>query len=246
MAQIASDRGTGLRIVMGVGNEAVVGLGDMFEWAAADPKTKLVCTYIETMRDVPGISRGLRALRDAGKPILVCAPEGKSEAARRSIVAHTGALAGNTALRDAWLRGMGAILVEDPVEMHEAAVLLSAHRKLRATGVTAAMQSGGACTLFAEAADAARLHLPEFTAATERKLRKALPSYANLNNPLDVTGQAAVDTEMYTDALEALAGEASIGFVAFDVFPPRGDDVAEQSGPSQSSRRPVSCRSQRA
>ena len=42
--------------------------------------------------------------RDARKPILVCAPAGRSEAARRSIVAHTGALAGNTALRDAWLR----------------------------------------------------------------------------------------------------------------------------------------------
>ena len=32
----------------------------------------------------------------AGKPVLICAPEGRSEAARRSIVAHTGALAGNT------------------------------------------------------------------------------------------------------------------------------------------------------
>lgn len=225
MSQIASDRGTGLRIILGVGNEAVIGLGDMFTWAAADTKTKVVCTYIETMRDVEGISRGLRALRDAGKPILVCAPEGKSEAARRSIIAHTGALAGNTALRDAWLRGLGAILVEDPVQMHEAAVLLSAHRKLRSTGITAALQSGGACTLFAEAADAAGLHLPEFTPGTEKKLRKALPSFANLNNPLDVTGQASVETKMFTDALQALADEPSIGFVAFDAFPPRGDDL---------------------
>ncbi|MEX0991003.1 MAG: acetate--CoA ligase family protein [Actinomycetota bacterium] len=223
MNQIASDRGTGLRIILGVGNEAVIGLGDMFEWAAQDPKTEVVCTYIETMRDVDGIGRGLRALRDARKPILVCAPAGTSEAARRSIVAHTGALAGNTALRDAWLRGLGATLAEDPVEMHEAAVLLSHHRKLRATGVTAALQSGGACTLFAEAADEAGLELPEFRKTTETKLRKVLPSFANLNNPLDVTGQAAVETDMYEGALEALASDPNIGFVAFDAFPPRGD-----------------------
>ena len=121
MNQLASDRGVGLRIILGVGNEAVLGLGDMFTWAAADPKTKVVTSYIETMRDVEGIGRGLEALRKARKPVLICAPEGRSEAARRSIVAHTGALAGNTGLRDAWLRGHGVVLVEDPVEMFEAA-----------------------------------------------------------------------------------------------------------------------------
>lgn len=221
MSHMASDRGAGLRIILGVGNEAVVGLGDMFEWAASDPHTELVATYVETLRDVEGIARGLSALLRAGKPVLVCAPEGRSEAARRSIVAHTGALAGNTALRDAWLRGLGAILVADPVEMFEAAVLLSHHRKLRAPGVAAALQSGGACTLFAEAAGAAGLDLPEFSVATKRRLRKALPAFAGQNNPLDVTGQAAVETEMFVGALEALAGDPGVGFVGFDAFPPR-------------------------
>jgi acyl-CoA synthetase (NDP forming) len=221
MSQTASDRGVGLRVVLGVGNEAVLGLGDMFEWAAADPKTRVVTSYIETMRDVDGIGRGLDALRAAGKPVLICAPEGRSEAARRSIVAHTGALAGNTTLRDAWLRARGAVLVEDPVTMFEAALLLSKVRKLRATGIAAALQSGGACTLFAEAAGTAGLDLPEFSPATKRRLRKVLPHYASQNNPLDVTGQAAVETEMYEDALEALANDPSVGLIAFDAFPPR-------------------------
>jgi acyl-CoA synthetase (NDP forming) len=221
MNQLASDRGAGLRLILGVGNEAVLGLGDLFAWAAADPNTKVVCTYIETMRDVEGIGRGLEALRAARKPILVCAPEGRSEAARRSIVAHTGALAGNTTLRDAWLRRRGAILVEDPVTMFEAAVLFSFGTRMRTAGVAAALQSGGACTLFAEAASTHGLALPEFSSATKRKLRKALPHYASQNNPLDVTGQAAVETDMFCAALDALAHDPAVGFVAFDAFPPR-------------------------
>jgi acetate---CoA ligase (ADP-forming) len=224
MNQMASDRGVGLRIILGVGNEAVVGLGDMFEWAAGDRHTKLVATYLETMRDVDGIARGLDALRAARKPVLVCAPPGRSEAARRSIVAHTGALAGNTALRDAWLCGLGTILVADPVEMFEAAVLLSYHRRLRTNGVAAAFQSGGACTLFAEASGPAGLSLPDLAAETRRRLRKALPHFASQNNPLDVTGQAAVETGMYVAALEALAGDPNVGLVAFDAFPPRLED----------------------
>jgi acyl-CoA synthetase (NDP forming) len=221
MNQLASDRGVGLRIILGVGNEAVLGLGDLFSWAAADRATKVVTSYIETMRDVEGIGRGLDALAAARKPVLICAPAGRSEAALRSIIAHTGALAGNTGLRDAWLRGRGVVLVEDPVTMFEAAVLLSHHRKLRTDGVAAALQSGGACTLFAEAAGAEGLPLPEFAGRTKTALRKALPSFASQNNPLDVTGQAAVETEMFEGALRALAADPGVGLVAFDAFPPR-------------------------
>src|SRR4029077_8360471 len=83
------------------------------------------------------------------------------------------------------------------------------------------------CTLFAEAAGAHGLSLPEFSAATRRTLRKALPHYASQNNPLDVTGQAAVETEMFCAALDALAHDPAVGLVAFDAFPPReeGEDV---------------------
>ena len=221
MNQLASDRAVGLRIILGVGNEAVLGLGDLFAWAAADPKTTVVTSYIETMRDVDGIGAGLDALLAARKPVLICAPEGKSEAALRSIIAHTGALAGNTGLRDAWLRGHGVVLVEDPVSMFEAAVLLSHAKKLRTDGVAAALQSGGACTLFAEAAGTADLPLPEFTRSTKAALKKALPSFASQNNPLDVTGQAAVETGMFVDALSALAKDPGVGLIAFDAFPPR-------------------------
>jgi acetate---CoA ligase (ADP-forming) len=223
MAQLASDRGVGLRIILGVGNEAVLGLGDMFEWAAADPQTTVVASYVETMRDVRAIERGLDALASARKPALLCAPAGRSEAARRSIVAHTGALAGDTGLRDAWLRGHGAVLVRDPVEMFEASVLLASRRTLTAGGVAAALQSGGACTLFAEAAAEAGLAMPEFSAETRRTLREVLPDFASQNNPLDVTGQAAVETDLFVGALEALASDPAIGFVAFDAFPPRTD-----------------------
>jgi acyl-CoA synthetase (NDP forming) len=221
MNQVASDRGVGLRIILGVGNEAVLGLGDLYEWAADDLHTKVVTSYIETMRDVDGLGRGLDALRESRKPVLICAPAGRSEAALRSIVAHTGALAGNTTLRDAWLRGHGVVLVEDPVTMFEAALLFSHVTKLRTTGVAAALQSGGACTLFAEAAAEAGLSLPEFAPATKRRLKAVLPDFASSNNPLDVTGQAAVETGMFVGALDALAHDPSVGLVAFDAFPPR-------------------------
>jgi acetate---CoA ligase (ADP-forming) len=221
MGQMASDRGVGLRLILGVGNEAVLGLGDLYAWAATDRHTNVVVSYIETMRDVEAIGRGLDALRGARTPVLICAPPGRTKAARRSIVAHTGALAGDAGLRDAWLRGRGVVLVDDPVTLFEAAVLLSHETRLRVPGIAAALQSGGACTLFAEAAGARGLSLPELRPATKAKLKRALPQFASQNNPLDVTGQAAVETGMFSAALEAIADDAAVGLVAIDAFPPR-------------------------
>ena len=170
MNQMASDRGVGLRIILGVGNEAVLGLGDLFAWAAADPKTKVVTSYIETMRDVEGIgARPRRAARraEAGADLRAARAGPRRRCARSS---RTPARSpGTPGLRDAWLRGHGVVLVEDPVTMFEAAVLLSHTRKLRTDGVAAALQSGGACTLFAEAAGAAGLPLPEFARATKTR-----------------------------------------------------------------------------
>jgi acyl-CoA synthetase (NDP forming) len=98
MNQLASDRGVGLRIILGVGNEAVIGLGDMFEWAAHDPHTKVVTTYIETMRDVEASSAawtpsGRHASRSSSaRPRVAARPPGarssrtpaRSPATRRS------------------------------------------------------------------------------------------------------------------------------------------------------------------
>jgi acyl-CoA synthetase (NDP forming) len=56
---------------------------------------------------------------------------------------------------------------------------------------------------------------------TKRTLKRVLPHFASQNNPLDVTGQAAVETEMFVGAIEALAHDPAVGFVAFDAFPPR-------------------------
>jgi acetyltransferase len=129
------------------------------------------------------------------------------------------------------LRGHGAVLVEDPVTMFEAAVLLDHGRKLKSNGIAAALQSGGACTLFAEAAGAHGLQLPEFSVVTKRALRKALPHFASQNNPLDVTGQAAVETDMFCAALDALAKDPAVGLIAFDAFPPRLEGEVPWAGP---------------
>ena len=203
---MASDRAVGLRIILGVGNEAVLGLGDLFTWAAADPKTTVVTSYIETMRDVEGIGRGLDALLAARKPVLICAPEGESEAAlpldhrphRRAGGQHRAPRRVAPRARRRAGRGPG-----DDVRGGRAAVARDEAPHRRGGGGVAVGRGVHAVRRGRGRGRARRCRRSR--RATKRALRKALPSFASQNNPLDVTGQAAVETGMFVDALTALA-----------------------------------------
>lgn len=220
-AHMAGDRGVGLRLVAGVGVEATLGIGELLAWAAMDFKTSTVACYVETIRDLAGLSEGLNALARAGKRVVVCCPRVAGEAARRAVVAHTGELLGDTTLRDAFLRRAGAVVVYDPIALFETALLLENCGDPVSGGLAVAMQSGGNCTLFADALNDAEVPLDEFSPETSRKIAGVLPDFSEPRNPLDVTGQAIFDHEIYCDAISALAEDPKVGVIVIDVAPSR-------------------------
>jgi acyl-CoA synthetase (NDP forming) len=83
------------------------------------------------------------------------------------------------------------------------------------------MQSGGNCTLFADALNDAQVPLEKFGTATMNKLSEILPDFSEPRNPLDVTGQAIFDTEIYCGAIDTLAADPEVGMIAIDVAPSR-------------------------
>jgi acetate---CoA ligase (ADP-forming) len=232
LAQQASDRAVGLRLAVGVGNGAMLDAGDFLTWAADDRQTSVVACYLEANRNLESLERGLRAACLARKPVIMCAPGGRSDPVRRSIAAHTGTLAPDSGRRDAWLRANGALLVEDAAELFEAAVLLLRYQHVRAPGVTGAMEAGGDATLFAASAERAGLRIAPFTAGTEERLRRILPDFANPTSPLDVTGQCAFDSAAYSAVLDTLVADPGIGVIALDAAPPRGREEAYWAAPT--------------
>lgn len=222
-AHMAGDRGAGLRLVAGVGVEAMISIGDLLVWAAADPETSVAACYLETIRDLPKFSRGLEFMARAGKRVVLCCPAATGEAARRSVVAHTGELIGDTTLRDAFLHKSGAIIVNDPITLFETTLLLKAAPKPLSGSLAVAMQSGGNCTLFANALDNAGVLLNEFSPTTTEKLAEILPEFTEPRNPLDVTGQAIFDHKIYRDTISVLADDSEVGIVVIDVAPSRRD-----------------------
>jgi acyl-CoA synthetase (NDP forming) len=120
-------RGLGFAKLISVGNEADLGVGELVELLAADPDTRVILLFLETVRDPNRLAHASRKAHEAGKPI-VAYKLGRSALGEALARSHTGALAGADAALDAYFRDC-AILRADLLEtLVEIAPLVAGRR----------------------------------------------------------------------------------------------------------------------
>jgi acyl-CoA synthetase (NDP forming) len=78
--------------------------------------------------------------------------------------------------------------------------------------------------LICDVAEKVGVEFPPFAAATESRLKEVLPDFASISNPLDATGVAVFDMEMYTNSLEAVAEDPGVHLVGVSQDMPEGLD----------------------
>lgn len=104
-------RGFGFAKLLSVGNESDVTTGEIVDGLVDDPDTEIITLFMETIRDAPVLGAALDRARMAGKPVIAY-KLGRSELGSALAQSHTGALAGNDAAVDAFLRAHGVLRVE--------------------------------------------------------------------------------------------------------------------------------------
>ena len=206
----------GLRCVVSSGAEAVVDAADVLAFFATDEGTRAVGLFLETVRRPDAFVDALRTCWEAGKPI-VCLKVGRSDAAARAALSHTGALVGSAAAFAAVLDRYGAIEVEDFHELVEALEILGRRRWPAGTRIGAISESGGECALLADRADRAGIPFEPLPRPLARELTARFPNFLAPGNPLDAWG-IADEEEVYPESLELMARSG-----AFDVLLAQAD-----------------------
>ena len=145
----------------------------------------------------------LRACAQAGKPVA-CLKVGRSEAAARAALSHTGALVGSDRAFSAVLRASSAIEVGDFHELLETLEILGRRRLPVGRRIAGISESGGECALLADQAEAAGIPFQPLVPGLAAALTEAFPNYLVPGNPLDAWG-VADETEVYPRSLELLA-----------------------------------------
>jgi acyl-CoA synthetase (NDP forming) len=207
MAFIA--KGLGITFYISTGNEADLTAEDFLGALIDDDETEVAALFVEQIRKPQKFLELARRARAIGKPIVLMHP-GRSQRARTSARSHTGALAGDHAVMTAMLRHAAVNVVDTLEELVDTADLLARFKSpVKGPGI---ITNSGAVKGFAlDFCDQIGLDVPRLAPATIDKLKAALPAFASLDNPVDVTAQVLRDLTIWTKTAEALIADPDIG-----------------------------------
>jgi acetyl coenzyme A synthetase (ADP forming)-like protein len=225
MLERAEAMGLGMSSFVSMGNKADVSGNDLLRYWEQDEQTRVILLYLESFGNPRTFSRVARRV-SRSKPI-VAVKAGRSAAGARAATSHTAALAAPDTAVDALFRQSGVIRVDTLEQLFDVGAIL-AHQPLPRGGRVAIVgNAGGAGILAADALVRYRLEAVELDAAVQAALRTAVPSAADLGNPVDLG--AGADAEAFRKALAVILGAAQVDAVIAVYAPVPGaaaEDVA--------------------
>jgi acyl-CoA synthetase (NDP forming) len=115
-------KGVNFAGLMSVGGELDLSIGALCEATLDDPAITSYMLFLETIRDAPSIRRFAAGAQARGKPV-VALKLGRSAAAAELTTSHTGGLAGEDDIADAFLADCGIIRIETLEALLEAGAL---------------------------------------------------------------------------------------------------------------------------
>lgn len=184
----AAGRGVGLSSLISTSNEVDLDVSDFVDYLVDDPDTKVIALYLESIRNPERFRKVAMRAHGAGKPLVVF-KVGRSEAGASAASSHTGALAGEDRVYDAFFRELGVIRVNTFDEFLDVPAVLVAGRKLTGRRVAVLTSTGGAGTLIADSLGVNSFDTPppdQLTAEKLRELQGDTPTALD-RNPIDVT-----------------------------------------------------------
>jgi acetyltransferase len=190
----------GLSALLTLGNMGDISFSDCIEFFMEHPETNCLTLYMEGVKD------GRKFFEDAKKlskkkPIVVLKP-GESSRGREAISTHTGSLAGESEIYKAAFKQTGIIQVKTLEEMFNFSSALSLQPPMMGKNCVILTNGGGSGILATDTAENCGLIVQDLSEELKKELKKCVPSYGSLNNPIDLTGMA---TEIeYEGALRAL------------------------------------------
>ena len=194
-------RGMGFSKLVAIGNEADLSVGEIGEMMVDDAATGAILLFLETIRDPAGLAAMARRAFDAGKPVIAY-KLGRSDAGRRLVVSHSGAIAGDDQAAAAFFRHHGIIRVDMMETILEIPALVTGRRPKPGRRVAVLTTTGGGAAMVVDRLGALDIDL----ITPPDGLRELLePAGVRLGGGpvIDVT-MAGTRREVYQPALEAL------------------------------------------
>jgi acyl-CoA synthetase (NDP forming) len=197
-------KGIGVRHTHATGNDADITVGELAIAVAEDPEVKLLLLYLESIPEKKYLEELAAIALDRDLPIIAL-KSGRSEAGRQAAQSHTGALANEDRVVDAFFEHHGIWRAPDMRGLVEATELYLKGWKPKGRRLVAISNSGAVCVMTADAATAVGMPMAKLAPETDKKLKSILPSFATTTNPIDLTAALLSNSRLFGDILPVIA-----------------------------------------
>jgi acetyltransferase len=202
----AVEQQIGFSYFVSIGNMIDVSFGDLIDYFAADPQTRSIILYVESISDARGFMSAARAFA-RNKPI-VAYKAGRFAESAQAAASHTGALAGEDAVVDAVFHRAGIERVFSMNDMFDCAELLARHKTPSGGRLAVITNAGGPGVMATDALIARDGTLAELAPETIQSLNGFLPFAWSHSNPVDVLGDA--NPERFARGVEVVLADPNV------------------------------------
>ena len=211
----AAGRHMGLSKVVSMGNKAHLTENEFLHAFAADPETKVIVGYLESI--VSG-NTFIKAAEEAAaiKPVIIY-KAGTTKAGVKAASSHTGGLAGADIAYGAAFKRSGVIRADTFEQLFDYASAFAMQPLPLGKRVAIITNAGGPGIMAADAVEQSGMEVGTLGGGTATALKSRLPAAASIGNPIDVLGDA--DPERYAMAVSAAQADDSIDAIIVILTP---------------------------
>lgn len=193
------------------GNAYILDSTDFLEYLAVDPETRVICMYLEGVKDGARLLRQVRKINRV-KPVILW-KGGLTTFGSRAVASHTASLAGQEGIWRGFFAQTGAVPVYSLEEMAEVTMSFLYVKPPKGKAVAVIGAGGGTSVAAADVCSREGLDIPSLSPSTQDELKKFIRlAGASIKNPLD-TGLLFRDVSLLAREVEVVAADPAIDMV---------------------------------
>jgi len=209
LLDMANANDLGFSVLVSIGNKADIDELDVFEAFANHEPTKVIAGYLESITNGDAFVRQAEQI-SREKPILLMKSGGTSAGAKAAS-SHTGSLAGSETAYEVVFDRAGIVRCDSIKTQFDYAQAFADQPLPRGPNVAVITNAGGPGIMAADAVERAELGFATLSEGTKALLAEKLPPAANVENPIDLLGDAMA--ERYELALDAVLEDPNVDAV---------------------------------
>ncbi|MBN1882289.1 MAG: CoA-binding protein [Deltaproteobacteria bacterium] len=205
--------------VASIGNQMDLKVEDYLEYFASDDRVKVICGYVEDIKDGKRFKKLVsKTLLEAKKPLVIW-KGGRSEAGARATESHTGAITSPIKVWDAVMDQLGVISAENQEELAD--ILLAFKCGFLPSGMNTciAVAGGGSSVELTDGASMNGLSVPPIAEDIQEIIARDISSVnTSTKNPIDL-GMFGFAPNIFVNAAVEAAKDPNIDIIMVCQYP---------------------------